>query len=62
MATRDAASIIWQALVRGVARSKRKAMQWCRKAAESGHASSCFRLAGDMYMVGAYTSSLFSST
>jgi len=45
MATRDAASIICQALGRGVTRSKRRAMQWRRKAAENGHADACLKLA-----------------
>ena len=49
MATRDAASIACQALGRGVTRSKRRAKQWMRKAAENGHADSCLRLAAHMY-------------
>jgi len=49
MAIRDAASIICQALGRGVTRSKRRAMQWMRKAAETGHADACLVLAGRMY-------------
>jgi TPR repeat protein len=50
MAARDAASNICQALGRGVARSKRKAQQWRRKAAENGHAEACLSLAGHMYL------------
>ena len=34
---------------RGVTRSKRRAMQWRRKAAENGHAKACLQLAGRMY-------------
>jgi len=49
MASRDVASNISQALGRGVTRSKRRAMQWRRRAAENGHADSCFILAGRMY-------------
>ena len=49
MASRDAASNICQALGRGVTRSKRRAMQWTRKAAENGHAGSCLTLAARMY-------------
>jgi hypothetical protein len=33
----------------GVARSKRRAMQWCRKAADMGFVQSCKALARDMY-------------
>ena len=33
----------------GVARSKRRAMPWRRKAADKGVAQSCIGLAGDMY-------------
>ena len=54
MATRDAASIICQALGRGVTRSKRKALQWLRKAAENGLADSCLELANRMYGDGPY--------
>ena len=43
------ASIICQALGRGVTRSKRRAMQWLRKAAENGDADSCLQLANLMY-------------
>ena len=49
MASYDVASIICEALGRGVKRSKQMAMRWLRKAAESGHADSCFRLAARMY-------------
>ena len=51
MATRDAASIICQALGRGVTRSKRKTMQWMRKAAENGGGTNaCLQLAARMYL------------
>jgi len=50
MATRDAASSICQALERGVTRSKRRAMQWTRKAAVTGESDLCMQLAGNMYM------------
>jgi len=43
------ASIICQALGRGVTRSKRRALQWMRKAAEIGHTQSCSTLASRMY-------------
>jgi len=46
----NAANINCQALGRGVTRSKRKAMQWRRKAAENGIAQACLHLAGRMYM------------
>jgi TPR repeat protein len=49
MASREAASNICQALRLGVTRSKRRAMQWSRKAAEDGHADSCLYLASAMY-------------
>ena len=49
MASHDEASIICQALWRGVSRSKRRAMQWMRKAAETGYADACWRLAERMY-------------
>jgi len=45
----DVTSNIGQALGRGVTRSKRRAMQWMRKAAENGHAQACLQLAGRMY-------------
>jgi TPR repeat protein len=54
MATGDAASNICQALERGVTRSKRRAMQWGRKAAENGDTDSCSGLAVDMYRDGPY--------
>jgi len=43
------ASNICQALGRGVTRSKRRATQWMRKAAELGETASCLRLACRMY-------------
>jgi len=43
------ASIICQALGRGVTRSKQMAMRWRRKAAENGHTVSCLQLAARMY-------------
>ena len=43
------ASIICQALGRGVTRSKRRAQQWTRKAAENGHTNACLVLAAHMY-------------
>jgi len=49
MASHDTASIIRRSLGRGVTRSKRRVMQWTRKAAESGHADACLKLAGLMY-------------
>jgi len=53
MASHDLASIVCQALGRGVARSKRRAMRWKRKAAESwdnGGPDACLKLAYSMYM------------
>ena len=44
------ASIICQSLGRGVTHSKRRAVQWLRKAAEHGQARSCILLAGNMYL------------
>ena len=44
------ASIVCQALGRGVTSSKRRALQWMRTAAENGHADACLRLAGRMYV------------
>jgi TPR repeat protein len=41
---------IYQALGRGVTRSKQMAMRWLRKAAENGHADSCGILAARMYL------------
>jgi len=49
MVSRDLASNICQALGRGVTRSKRKAMQWMRKAAVNGLADACLTLAVRMY-------------
>jgi len=43
------ASNICQALGRGVTRSKRRAQEWMRKAAENGRAQSCITLAARMY-------------
>jgi TPR repeat protein len=43
------ASKICLALGLGVSRSKRRAMQWLRKAAENGHADACTQLADRMY-------------
>jgi hypothetical protein len=42
-------SIICQALGLGVTRSKRRAMQWLRKAADLDNATGCLRLATIMY-------------
>ena len=50
MASYDVASIICQALGRGVTRSKRRALQWLRTAAENGYVEACFELARDMYL------------
>ena len=44
------ASMICQALGRGVTRSKRQAMRCKRKAAENGHTKSCLQLASAMYI------------
>ena len=49
MASHDVASNICQALWRGVTRSKRRAMQCWRKAAENGLDHACFDLAASMY-------------
>jgi TPR repeat protein len=49
MASHDVASIICQALGRGVTRSKRMAITWVRKSAENGIARSCLQLAVRMY-------------
>jgi len=43
------ASNICQALGRGVTRSKRRAQEWLRKAADTGDADACLQLAGRMY-------------
>jgi hypothetical protein len=43
------ASIICEALGRGVTRSKHMAMRWLRKAAESGDTESCLQVAVRMY-------------
>ena len=50
MASHNVASIICQALGRGVTRSKRRALQWCRKAADNGNSNSCLFLAECMYL------------
>ena len=49
MASCDVTSTICQALGRGVTRSKRRAMQWMRKAAESGNTRACTQVAYRMY-------------
>ena len=49
MASHDVASIICQALARGVTRSKQRAMRWMRKAADIGNPDACFHLANDIY-------------
>ena len=49
MASHDAASHICQALGCGVTRSKRRAMQWIRTAAENGRDDACLMLAARMY-------------
>jgi len=49
MAAHDASSNVCQTLDRGVTRSKRRAQEWMRKAAEAGNADACFRLAVRMY-------------
>jgi len=49
-ASHDVASVIRRVLGRGVTRSKRRAIQWTRKAAESGHVGACLLLAARMYM------------
>jgi TPR repeat protein len=50
MASHDVARIICQALGRGVTRSKRRAVQWTRTAAENGLADACVKLAQNMYL------------
>ena len=49
MASHDMASDICRALGRGVTRSKRRAVQWMRKAAENGDHDACLKLAAKMY-------------
>ena len=49
LASRDATSFICLALGRGVTRSKGRAMQWMRRAADMGFAASCTYLARSMY-------------
>jgi len=46
--------MICQALGRGVTRSKRRAVQWMRKAAENGHTRACLQLANFMYIDNPY--------
>jgi len=50
MSSHDEATIICQALGRGVTRSKRRAQEWRRKAADNGHADACLTLAARMYL------------
>ena len=50
MASYDVASIVCQALGRGVTRSKRAALRWLRMAAENGYVEACYELARDMYL------------
>jgi hypothetical protein len=52
--SRDVAGKVSQALRRGVTRSKRRAMQWWRKAAENGLARACLQLAIAMYVNSPY--------
>ena len=54
MATPDVLSIICQARGRGITRSKLRAMQWMRKAAENGHTNACLKLAKFVYFDMAY--------
>ena len=54
MASCDAASNIWLALGRGVKRSKRRAQECLRQAAENGHVGACIKLASNMYVDHAY--------
>jgi len=49
VASHDVASIIFKALGRGVTRSKRRSIQWLRKAAENGTGDACLKLAAYMY-------------
>jgi len=49
VASSEVASIYCQTLGRGVTRSKRRAMQWVRKAAELGDTGACSELAKFMY-------------
>jgi len=50
VSTRKAASDICTSLGRGVTRSKRRAQEWLRKAAENGKVKACAKLALRMYM------------
>jgi TPR repeat protein len=54
VASYDVASIICQAIWRGVTRSKRMARQWMRTAADTGHAGACMQIARACYEAGAY--------
>ena len=49
MASHDVARNICQALGRGVTRSKRRALEWTRKVADTGDADACLELALRMY-------------
>ena len=49
-ASYDLVSGICQTLGRGVTRSKRKAAQWLRKAAENGITDACLKLAQNVYL------------
>ena len=49
MLSRDVASIVCQALGRGVTRSKRRSLQWQRKAAELGYTNACLVIAASLY-------------
>jgi TPR repeat protein len=55
MASHDVASNIYQALGRGVTRSKRRAMQCLRQAAENGYDKACLQVGEHMYMDQPYT-------
>jgi TPR repeat protein len=50
MVSCNMASVICQALRCGVTRSKRRTMQWWRKAAENGHTGACLQLAACTYL------------
>jgi hypothetical protein len=54
MASRDSTRNICQALERGVTRSKRRAQEYIRKAAENGQDGACIKLASNMYVDHAY--------
>ena len=61
MATRDAASIICQALGRGVTRSKGQSMRWLPRAAESdnGYTDACLSVAYFMHADRPYAREIF---